>query len=495
METLTDKLSNVLRSFEYFHSEVILALGILVLILIDLVARVKYAVPFFAAVLAAVVLYIDFHGWAPTGGSVLLFHGMVTYDPASQAWKIILDLGTLLAIVVSMRSPAIREKAESYPLIFAILLGGHVLAMATNLLILYLSIEIISIASYALTIFAFDKKASEAAVKYLLFGAVASALMLYGMSWVYAFTGSLDFMTAEFADALLKADVIPLSIALVLVLVGFLFKIAAVPLHAWVPDVYTAAPTSVVAFFSIVPKLAGFSVLTKWFLVVNLFGLGPIPWVQVISAIAVLTLLIGNFAALRQNHVKRLLAYSSIAHSGFLLVPVVSLSEQATKNLYFYAVVYIFMNLGIFAIVQYLENREGITKASEYKGLVKRYPLLTVLVVMLMISLAGLPPTAGFTAKLLIFSSLWDAYGQVQDPWLLYLFIFGLLNTVVSLFYYLKIPFFMIFRNREEFQPVDPQKHLAWENYFAFTMVLALVALFFKPEWLMNIMNNISFAF
>ena len=495
MDNLTDKLSSVLGSFEHFHSELALVLGIITLILLDLVVKQKYIVPYFAILLAAIVLYIDVQVWEATGDTKLLFHGMITQEPAAMTWKIILDLATFLTVILALRSQALWEKKEGYPLIFTVLLGGHILSMASNLLILYLSIEIISIASYALTIFNFGRKSSEAAIKYLLFGAVASALMLYGISWIFAFTGSLDFMQADFADALIGTHVVPLSIGLVLTLAGFLFKITAVPLHTWAPDVYTEAPTSVVAFFSTVPKLAGFAVLTKWFLVINLFGLGPVQWVTVLSAIAMLTLLIGNFAALWQNNVKRLLAYSSIAHSGFMLIPIVSLSEQASKNLFFYAAIYTLMNLGVFAIVQYLEQAEGIHKVSDYKGLVKKFPLLAVLVTVLMISLTGLPPTAGFTAKLLIFTSLWEAYGEVQDPWLLYLFIFGLLNTVVSLFYYLKIPFFMIFRDNSDLQPAGSQKHLAWENFFALIMVLAVVVLFFKPGWLMNIMNNISFAF
>ncbi len=495
MDSLTDRLSDVLGSIGHFQSELALIAGIIVFILVDLTVKVRYILPALGILLSGIILYLDIFYRVGEGGVLPLFHGMILRDPASDAWKIILDLATVLTMVMAVRSRPFREKGESYPLIFTILLGGHLLAMASNLLIMYMAVEIISISSYALTLFSFNKKGSEAAVKYLLFGAVASALMLYGISWVFTFTGSLNFTLPEFPEALFKTGAIPLSIGMALVLTGFLFKIAAVPLHIWSPDVYTVAPTSVVAFFSTVPKLAGFAILTKWFLIMNLFGLGPVRWVDVLSIIAMITLVIGNFAALRQSNVKRLMAYSSIAHTGFLLIPVVSLSEQASRNLYFYAVIYVLMNLAVFALVQFLEYKEGISKAEEYKGLMKSYPLIGILFIVLMISLTGLPPTAGFTAKLLIFTSLWEAWDHSQSPWLLYLFIFGLLNTVVSLFYYLKIPFFMIFRNYTGQRSSHDQKYPAWENYFGLIMVLAVITLFFKPEWLMNVINNISFAF
>ncbi len=369
---------------------------------------------------------------------------MIIVNTAASAWKTLLSFAAVLTMIISSRTRLDNVKGEFYILLLAILLGADLLVMSSHLLMVYLSIEVMSISAYALTAFHFDRLGSEASIKYLVFGAVSSALLLYGISWVFTLTGDLYFTEPQFIDTLLKAPKVPFVIGVALILAGIFFKIAAVPMHIWSPDVYTAAPTSIVAFFSTVPKLAAVVFLLKWLLVINLFGLGTINWTNVLIIIAMATLVVGNFSALRQDKVKRMLAYSSIAHTGFLLVPVVSLSEQAAANLYFYAAVYVIMNLAIFAVVQFFEIKEGVSKMSEYKGLVSKYPLLSVLTVILMISLAGLPPTGGFTAKLLIFTTLWEAYSEASNNWLFYLFIFGLLNTVISLFYYLKAPFYMI---------------------------------------------------
>ena len=495
MASLADKLSDILNSAVNFGPELLLVAGMLLLIVVDLMVKSSRWLSVLSILLATMVLIADAMQWKLLENPIALFSEFLMLDSPAAAWKVVLDVGVLLIMIMSGRSMPLKNRGESYPLIFTLLLGGHLLAMASNLLIVYLSIELISIPSYVLAAFHFNKRGVESAVKYLLFGAVASALMLYGMSWIYAFTGNLNFIRPEFIDALLNADTVPLTIASVLMLSGLLFKIAAVPFHIWAPDAYTSSPTAVVALFSTVPKLAGFSILAKWFLVINLFGLGSINWVSILSVIAMVTLLIGNFSALRQSNVKRMLAYSSIAHTGFMMVAIVSVSEQASRNLFFYAMVYTLMNIAVFTLVQLLEHKENITKAEEYKGMIRKYPFTGVLIVVLMVSLAGLPPTGGFTAKLLVFTSLWEAYDYAQNPVLLSLFLFGLLNTVISLFFYLKVPFFMIFRERSDNQKDEEQKNIMWENYFVMVLVLVILFLFFKPDSLMDVINNISFAF
>ncbi|MEM6522864.1 MAG: NADH-quinone oxidoreductase subunit N [Bacteroidota bacterium] len=491
MDSLTDKISNNLISLSYFTPELILIAGLLLLIIVDLLKKKNLLFPLSLVVLGLATWQLLI-SWPQE--ALLLFEGFIKLDQASTAWRLILVIGAFISILISARG-TLRSIGEFYTLTFGIVLGGHLLVLSSHLLIVYLAIELMSISAYALTLFTFDKRGSEAAVKYLVFGAVSSAIMLYGISWIYTLTGSLFFLEPEFTGALLSAPIVPLSIGLSLVLVGILFKSGAVPFHVWSPDVYTAAPTPVVALFSVVPKLAAVAFLAKWFLVIHLFGLGSIDWVTILSILAILSMLFGNFSALRQQNAKRMMAYSSIAHTGFLMVPIVSLSEQATRGLLFYAFVFLIMNLATFLVIHFFEQKQRIRNIKEYAGIVKKYPLLSILLVVLMVSLVGLPPTAGFTAKLLIFTSLWESYAVSGKPWVLALFIFGLLNTVVALFFYLKIPFYIIFRSMES-QPVDNETNsFPYENYFAGLLVLALLVLFFKPDWLLGFINKINFVF
>ncbi|MEM7107008.1 MAG: NADH-quinone oxidoreductase subunit N [Bacteroidota bacterium] len=491
MDSLADKISNNLTSLSYFIPELILVAGLLLLILVDLLRKKNLLFPLSLVILALAIGQL-LVGWPKEAH--FLFEGFVKLDQASAAWRLILLLGASISILIAARG-TLKSMGEFYTLTFGIVLGGHLLVMSSHLLIVYLGIELMSISAYALTLFTFEKRGSEAAVKYLVFGAVSAATMLYGISWIYTLTGSLFFLAPEFTDALLKSPLVPLSISLSLIMVGILFKSGSVPFHVWSPDVYTAAPTPTVALFSVVPKLAALAFLAKWFLVIHLFGLGSINWVTILSILAMLSMLFGNFSALRQQNVKRMMAYSSIAHTGFLIIPIVSLSEQATRNLLFYAFIFLIMNLATFLVINFFERQENIRNIKEYAGMFTKYPLLSLFLVVLMISLVGLPPTAGFTAKLLIFTSLWESYTMAGQPWVLALFIFGLLNTVVALFFYLKIPFYMIFRSKESQLADNEANKYTYENYFTGLLVFALLVLFFKPDWLLGFINKINFVF
>ncbi len=497
MAGIKEKLAEIISYTEGIYPELVLVFAILGIVLFDLILghRGKKILPFIALAALGYIISLEIVQ-VITAGNVpnRLFSGMIATDRISSIWKLIFDVATFLAVILGMGKEPREKTGEYYTLVLGLLLGAHMLSMSSNLLMIYLSLEVISIFSYILTAFGFSKKSNEAAVKYLLFGAVASGVMLYGMSLIYVLTGSFDITTSGFIEALMTADSLPVLLACVMVSVGFLFKISAIPFHIWTPDVYTAARTSVVAYFSVVPKLAGISILLKWILVANLFGQGPVDWQVLIAVVSMITILVGNFSAIWQKNVKRLLAYSAIAHSGFLLVALVSFSESGLQSLFFYSFVYLLMNIGAFAVVQYFETREQITEIEEYRGLVSKYPFITLLLLVLMISLAGLPPTAGFTAKLFIFSSLWEAFRESGNNWLFYLLIFGLVNTVVSLLYYLKIPYYMIFK--PVVRELTAEKKInTTENYLGVLVVLGLLILFFKPEWLMNIFNNVNFAF
>ncbi|MGD1959740.1 MAG: NADH-quinone oxidoreductase subunit N [Fulvivirga sp.] len=492
MESLSDKIASNIISLSRFIPELVLVGGVLVLILLDLFKRKKLLLPF----ALTIILFCIWQLLRQWGLELqLLFGGFLKLDQAAVAWRVLLCLATFVSLLISIRSTDLRLKGEFYTLTFGILIGGHLLIMSSHLLILYLALEIMSISAYALTLFAFNKAGSEAAIKYLIFGAVSSAIMLYGISWIYTLTGSLFFMEPEFTDSLLNAPFLSFIIGICLVLVGILFKAGAVPFHVWSPDVYTASPTPIVALFSTVPKLAAIAFLLKWLLIIHLFGLGPVDWIMLLSAISMASILFGNFSALRQRNVKRMMAYSSIAHTGFLIIPIVSLSEQATKGFFFYSIVYVLMNLATFMIIHFFERKENIVGIKDYAGTMKTHPLLSVLLVVLMISLTGIPPTAGFTAKLLIFTSLWESYSSTANPWLLALFTFGLINTVVALFFYLKVPFYMTFKPGSSKAGAKRSNTYCFENYFAGLMVLALLILFFKPDWLLDVINKINFAF
>lgn len=496
-EGLYDKLSDINSSLSYFLPEVSLVLAILVIILIGLfkMGQKELLLRVITTVALVLTLYLDIMQWMFMPAHVQeLFVNMVALDKTAVFWKMMFEAGALLVVLMGFRyKELVSKSSEYYALLLSVVFGAHLVAMAGNLLMVFIGIEVISISSYILTTFSFNKNSAEAGLKYLLFGAAASGVMIYGMSWIYAFTGSLTFTDPAFAEMLMNVDSIPLIIALTFVLTGLLFKISAAPMHVWAPDVYTSAPTPVVAFFSVVPKLAGFAILIKWLLVVNLFGLGPVSWSTVLAVVAMVTIAIGNFSAIWQGNIKRMLAYSSIAHSGFLLVGVVAFSEPAIQGLMFYAGIYIVMNIAAFMYVNYLEREYSITEINQCRGFIKISPLVTILILVIMISLAGLPPTAGFTAKLLLFSSLWEAYSLSENSWMLYLLIFGLLNTVVSLFYYLKIPYFMIFKEGKSIGKTENLYTI--ENFLGFIMVLALLVLFFKPDWLMRMINSVSFAF
>lgn len=495
MEELGLKLELILQYFQMVLPELLLIGLLLLIVLVDLLIKEKKSILItltFAGVLAE--LYLVTHQYFDTSAPIRGFFNFLLLDCYAAFWKMLLSLGTLLVLLITTINKEQQKIGEYLVLILSILIGANLLVMSSNLLMIFLSVEIISIPSYIITTFAFNRSSAESGLKYLLFGAAASAVMLYGMSLLYAQTLTLEYPSQQFLDALLEAQPLPVIVSFILVLAGLFFKIAAFPFHIWTPDIYTSAPTSAVAYFSVVPKLAAFALLTKVVLVFNLFGQGPINWITFLSITALITLVVGNFSAIWQTNIKRMLAYSSIAHTGFLLAGFAAFSESSLQHVLFYASVYLIMNLGAFLLVQHFEVKNNITKVEDFKGLINTNPFLSVLLLIFMISLAGLPPTGGFTAKYLIFSSIWDSYSNTDNQWLLYLLIFGLVNTVISLFYYLKIPYYMIFKTCDN-NTVLYKKNLALENYLGGLLVLAILLIFFKPDWLMGMINSVSFAF
>lgn len=484
---MNDLLHSLSGSFIHFVPEVILLITLL-LVLTTGLFKVR----------ETFLLLLSLAGFIVCGSAVtydgfvapeILFNNMLRKDGVSQYLKILIDLSGCLTCLLSLRKEN-DNRSEYFLLLLTIALGCHLLVMSTNFVMVFLSIELISIPSYALAGFAFTKAASEGSLKYFLFGAAASAIMLYGFSLFYGLTGTIDFSSPGFITGLMGRNSPVILVASIFVLAGFLYKIASAPMHVWAPDVYQVTPIPALAFLSVAPKIAGLGVLFKFILAINLFGQSAYNWQTILAGIAILSLTIGNFSALRQHHPKRLMAYSSIAQSGFLLIGMAAFLPQGIHFMLFYASVYLLMNYLVFLYLDFFENR-GISTISGFQGAGKAYFFPCLFLLIGLISLTGLPPTGGFTAKLLIFSSLWQSYELTGNTILLWLLIFGLLNTVVSLFYYLRIPYFAFLRSG---QPAEKENIIRFENLFGLILVLLILILFFYPALLMGWINKINFV-
>ncbi|HEY8399885.1 MAG TPA: NADH-quinone oxidoreductase subunit N [Cytophagaceae bacterium] len=498
-DILTQKLEGILADSFWLMPEVVLLAVLILVLLVDLIqpagsGKIKAGIAILgvlvhtAMLVQAALTYTD---------PFFIFSGYLMVSSLGYYFQILVALTTAVALVFSVLSGTFTkgaEKGEFYLIILGELIGMQLLVMASNLLILYLSLECVSISSYLLATFGFNKKSSEGGLKYFLYGAFSSGIMLYGMSILYGITGNLNFSDSTFLASLGAANPYLVFVAILLTLSGVLFKISTFPFHTWTPDVYEGSPTPVVAFFSVAPKAAAFALFIRF--IYPIFGVS-IPkldwyfdWSLILSILAIITLTIGNFAALRQTSAKRLLAYSSIAHAGFVLMAVVAFSPLGVTSVLFYLTIYFLMNFAAFYIVDIIESKIGTEEIARFNGIGLKLPFLGVILLVVMIALTGLPPTAGFYGKLFVFSAVWEAYELTGKNIFLCLFLFGLANTVISLYYYLKIPYFMFFRKYEN---KDFLTSVSKAHYIFLTLIsIPLVFLFLKPDWLINIISNIK---
>jgi len=423
------------------------------------------------------VLVLVIYQW--NDGSGHLFHRLFFLDSQAVFFKIIVVVVTLLVLAhLHLTRPPLP--AEFYVILPAVVLGLHLMTMAVNGISIYLSIELVSIGSYLFAGFGKGAKPAEGALKYLLFGAISSSVMLYGLSLLYGMAATLDFTNEMFAANLSQNATWVTSVAAFLALGGVFFKLSLVPFQAWVPDVYEAVPLPVAAFFSVAPKAGALLILMRLLSVLSTDFQLPL------AVISLSSILIGNVSALWQNHLSRLLAYSGIAQAGFMVVGLVAFNQTGFEAATFYLVVYALTNLAAFLLIDLLG--EGQTDLRQLAGLGSEKPLFAVAFTVVAVSLVGLPPTAGFTAKLLVFSALWDSYQTLPNPWLLALLIVGLLNAVVSLAYYFKLPFYLFFRERLPNVAANKVDQLPQPLAILLVLlvVLPIVLLFFQPSWLMN---------
>jgi NADH-quinone oxidoreductase subunit N len=362
----------------------------------------------------------------PSGAAL---NGMFVQDGLAIFAKRVFLAATFIGFLSGLGSPdraLIRRSTEYHLLLLASLLGMLVLASARDIIVLFVAFELMSIPLYVLTGFAKrEPEPIEAALKFFLVGSVSSAIMAYGLSFVYGATGSTSLV------AIAQAPASPLlTLGLLAALAGFAFKIAAFPFHMWVPDAYEAGPTSFVAWLSVAPKAAGFVALFR----VYFEGVGDraAVWAPAAAALATVTMLAGNLMALPQTNTKRLLAYSGIAQIGYMLVGFAAASASGTAMILFYLVAYVFGNMGAFLVVEAVARAEGSEATSAFRGLAQRSPLLALAMLLFLLSLGGIPFVAGFWAKLYVF---WAA----AERGLYWLVLVGAVLTVVALFYYLLV--------------------------------------------------------
>jgi NADH-quinone oxidoreductase subunit N len=364
-----------------------------------------------------------------------LFGGMLTHDGFTVFFTVLLCAVGAMAVLLSwdyVRRTRINQ-AEYYALLLCSTLGMIVMAASNDLITVFLGLELMSLSLYVLVGFRRSRlESNEAALKYFLLGAFASGFLLYGIALLYGATGTTDLVAmARFLTVSPMIGNPLFVIGMLLLLTGFAFKVAAVPFHMWTPDAYEGAPTSVTAFMSVGAKVAAFAALLR--VVLHVMGDVHAQWVPVLSALAMLTMTVGNVTALFQTNLKRMLAYSSIAHAGYILVAIIAGGSGGASAALFYLAVYTFMNLGAFGILTLLgKGVEERTLMSDVRGLGFRHPLLGVALTLFMLGLAGIPPTAGFMGKVYVFQA------AVQQG-LIPLVIVGVLNSVVSVFYYLRV--------------------------------------------------------
>jgi NADH-quinone oxidoreductase subunit N len=431
----------VLEGVRHVQPELALVGALLVVILADLTRFRRLAAFFAIAGLAgAAWLVWDARGVAPA----VVFGKAYAVDGFAGYFKLTFLAAALIVSVFSI--PAIRDwtsgKGEFFALLLSCTFGMLLMSGANDLLMMYLSLEFVSVTSYIMAGFLRkNRKSAEASLKYIIYGAAASGFMIYGMTFLYGLTGSLNVKDIGIELAKNPPQPTLTLITSVLVMAGFGYKIAAVPFHMWCPDVYEGSPTPVTAFFSVGPKAAGFAMLARFLHEVYRAepGGAAFEWKLVIALLAVLTMAVGNFAALHQQNLKRLLAYSSIAHAGYLLVAFVAFTPGALSALLFYIVVYVVMNLGAFLVVLVLEQKYGIETVDGCRGMGWRSPQLGALMTIFLFALTGLPPTAGFAGKFLVFSEV-IRYGIDPTHGLgVALVVIALVFSVISLFYYMRI--------------------------------------------------------
>ncbi len=456
----------LLHDIRLFYPEITITVAFLGIVVLDLttpaIRRIGTFMAAAAGLLTALALTLPLFRLPASA----LFYGMVSLDGMAVFFKAFLLLTSFLIL---LSAPGSRELSRShlgefYALLLGVTLGMMLLVSAADLLMLFLSLEMVSLGSYIMVGYLRnDRFSNEAALKYLLFGTVSTGAMLYGITLLFGLTGTTQIAAIRqllAAGAGTGGNSLMLLVSTVLILAGFGFKTAAVPFHFWCPDVYTGAPTPVTAFLSVAPKAAGFAAVIRFFYTglaqsngVTGWAVGSVNWTFLLLLISIVSMTFGNIAALRQENMKRMLAYSSIAHAGYIFMGAVVLSTDGLQSILIYLITYLFMNLGAFLIVIEIYNRTGSFDLKDYRGFYRRSPFLTISMVVFMLSLMGIPPFAGFFGKLFVFAA-------AVNRGMAWYAVVGALNSVVAVYYYARVIKTMVIEPAEDTTRVST----SWAN-------------------------------
>ena len=454
---------------------------ILLILLLDFFGVSKKLIGFFFT-LAVATLLVYVIADRKTGA---ILNGAFVYDGISWFSKIIFLSGAVITGLLSIDTIKVKERHAGayYAILGASTLGMMVLASSMELVTMYVGLELATISLYALSaIYKKDDRSLEAGIKYLILGALSSGILLYGISLVYGAAGTTYIGRILAISPQLIA--VPLFIiAVIFILLGIGFKLSMVPMHVWTPDVYQGAPTPITGFISVASKAAGFifaiRIFTYAFMPLNSI------WVPIVSVIAFFTMTIGNLAAIPQKNLKRMLAYSTISQAGYLLVGFVGASVTGVSSVLFYLFIYTFTNLAAFGVLVVFSNKTGSDELDDYAGLAQREPLLALVFMLALLSLAGIPPMAGFAGKFYLF------YSAMQEGYL-WLVIAGALNSTISLYYYLLILKRMYILDPNKDKPM-PKIKLPITAVFALIISIAVILLFgIFPAPVINLTNTIA---
>ena len=447
-------------NWQLLMPELVIALTLLIVLVFDLFDSISKAVLGWVTIVGAGIalwVSIQMHQAGTVGTQ---FNDMFKVDNFSLFFNIVFLVSTILVALISMSylGKDDRKQGPYYLLILLATLGMMLMAAGNELIIVFLGLELMSLSLYVLAGYFRDNPASsEAGMKYLLLGAFASAFFLYGIALIYGGAGTTNI--PAIAEAITAANKSPLLLAgMFLLIVGFGFKVAIVPFHQWAPDVYEGAPTTIAAFISAGPKAAGFAAFLRIFM--EALPSLQVEWSGAVIVLAMLTMTVGNVVAIAQTNIKRMLAYSSIAHAGYVLIGLAAANNDGISSAMLYLLVYCVMNIGAFGAVILAKTEDGESlMISDYAGIGLRKPLLAMFMTIMLLSLAGFPPTAGFVGKFYIFKSAVQA-GHI---WLV---IVGAINTAISAFYYLRVVVTMYMR--------EPEEELSFASYPG-TLIVGLV--------------------
>jgi len=470
-----------MNNIELIFPEIFISLSIMFLLILGVFkkdgSKIVHNISLLVLLITAVITFNETLGVSQR----TLFNESIVIDYLSSFMKIITLIAAFVVLLISSSYlKAFKIFKIEYPiLILSSVLGMMVMISSNDLIVFYMGLELQSLALYVLATFNRDQlKSSEAGLKYFVLSALSSGLLLYGCSLIYGFTGSTNFnlIASQF-----NANEYALTFGIVFILVGLAFKISAVPFHMWAPDVYEGSPTSVTLFFTMVPKIAALTVFIR-FLYVPFLNLID-QWQMILVFLSIASMLFGAIAAIGQKNLKRLIAYSSISHIGYALAGLATGSNDGIQSSVIYITIYVIMNLGFFSCLLMMKrNNVYYEKIEDLSGLSKNHPVLSLSLLVILFSLAGIPPLAGFFAKFYIFKS-------VIEQSMFFLAIVGLLSTVVAAFYYLRIIKIMYFDEEKESYDKD---HSLWLKFSLSVSTLIILIYFIFPSQLIDAVSKIN---